>query len=71
LSIHNNPGFPHSFQMLAACYGHMGRLEEARTIVTRLQAITPQILPSVAHLRRPEDRELILSGMRRAVHDAA
>jgi adenylate cyclase len=67
LSIHNHPGFPHSFQVLAASYAQMGRLEEARAIVARLQEITPQILPSVAHLRRPEDRELFLSGMRIAV----
>ena len=64
LSIHNNPGFPHSFQVLAACYAQMGRLEEAHSIVSRLQELTPQILPSVAHLRRLEDRELFLTGMR-------
>jgi adenylate cyclase len=66
-AIHNHPGFPHSLQVLAACYGQMGRLEEARTIVTRVQSITTQILPSVAHLRRSEDRELLLSGMRIAL----
>jgi adenylate cyclase len=70
LSIHNDPGFPHSFQVLASCYGQMGRLDEARAIVARLRAITPLILPSVAHLRRPEDRELFLSGMRIAAGDA-
>jgi tetratricopeptide (TPR) repeat protein len=63
-SIHNHPGFPHSFQVLAACYGQMGQIDEARAIVARLRAITPLILPSVAHLRRPEDRELFFSGMR-------
>jgi TolB-like protein len=66
LSIHNNPGFPHSFQVLAACYGLMGRFEEARAIVDRLQKITPQIVPSVAHLRLSKDRDLFLSGMRLA-----
>jgi adenylate cyclase len=70
ISINNNPGFPHSFQVLAACYGEMGRFDEARAIVARLRAITPLILPSVAHLRRPEDRELFLSGMRIAAGDA-
>ena len=70
LSIHNDPGFPHAFQVLASCYGQMGRLDEARAIVARLRAITPLILPSVAHLRRPEDRELFLSGMRIAAGDA-
>jgi adenylate cyclase len=71
LSIHNHPGFPHSFQVLAACYGQMGRLEEARAIVARLRAITPLILPRVSHLRRPDDRDLFLSGMRIAAGDAA
>jgi adenylate cyclase len=67
LAIHNHPGFPHSFQVLAACYGQMGRIEEARAIVARVQAITTQILPGVAHLRRPEDRELLVSGMHMAL----
>jgi adenylate cyclase len=71
LSIHNHPGFPHSFQVLAACYGQMGRLDEARAILARLQAITPQIVPSVAHLRRAEDRELFLAGMRLAAGEVA
>jgi len=31
-----------------------------------LHAITPQIVPSVQHLRNPEDRELLLSGLRLA-----
>jgi adenylate cyclase len=69
-SINNDPGWPHSLQVLAACYGQMGRFDEARAIVARLRAITPLILPSVAHLRRPEDRELFLSGIRMAAGDA-
>jgi adenylate cyclase len=56
--------------VLAACYGQMGRFDEARAIVARLRAITPLILPGVAHLRRSEDRELFLSGMRIAAGDA-
>jgi hypothetical protein len=48
----------------------MGRFDEARAIVARLRAITPLILPSVAHLRQSEDRELFLSGMRKAAGDA-
>ena len=66
LSIQNHPGFPHSYRVLAACYAHMGRLDEARAIVTRLRAITPQIVPSAAQLRSPTDRELFLSGLRLA-----
>jgi len=66
LSIQNHPGFPHSYRVLAACYAHMGRLDEARAIVARLRAITPQIVPSAAQLRSPADRELFLSGLRLA-----
>ena len=63
LSIQNHPGFPHTYRVLAACYVHMGHLAEARSIVARLRAITPQILPSAAQLRSPADRELFLSGL--------
>jgi hypothetical protein len=46
----------------------MGRLDEARAIVAKLRAITPQVMPpsSVVELRNPEDRELFLSGLRLA-----
>ena len=44
----------------------MGRFDEARAIVARLRAITPEVVPSVLHLRNPEDRELFLSGPRLA-----
>jgi TolB-like protein len=66
LSIQDHPGSPASYRYLAACYGHMGRLDEARAIVARLRAITPQVVPSVLPWRRPEDRELFLSGLRLA-----
>ena len=67
LSIQDHPGYPNSYRALAACYAHMGRLEEARTIVSRLRAITSKIVPSDLPWRRPEDRELFLSGLRLAV----
>ena len=65
-SIEENPGFPQSYRYLAACYAHLGRLREAREIVTRLRAITPLVVPSVMQFRNPEDRELFLSGLRLA-----
>jgi TolB-like protein len=67
LSIQDNPGVPYSYGFLAACYAHMGRLDEAGAIVVRLQAITPQVIPSDVALRNPEDRELLLSGLRLAM----
>ena len=66
MSIQDHPGFPHSYRGLAACYAHMGRLDEARAIVARLRAITPLVMPSVLPWRNPEDRELFLSGLRLA-----
>jgi adenylate cyclase len=67
LAIHDHPGFPSSYRHLAACYAHMGRLEEARAIVARLRAITPLVVPSESPFRNPDDRELWLSGLRLAV----
>ena len=48
----------------------MGRLDEARAIVARLRAITPQIVPSELPWRNPEDRELLLSGLLLAAGEA-
>jgi adenylate cyclase len=64
LSIQENPGYPHSYRVLAACYAQMGRLDEARAIIARLRSITPRLVPSAAQLRSPVDRELFLSGLR-------
>jgi hypothetical protein len=41
LSIQDSPGFPPSYRVLAACYAHMGRLDEARAIVARLRHYPP------------------------------
>ncbi len=48
----------------------MGRLDEARAMVTRLRAITPQSVPSDLPTRNPEHRELLLSGLRLAAGEA-
>jgi hypothetical protein len=49
---------------------HMGRLDEARQIVNRLRAITSDPMPDLMPLRKPEDRELWLSGLRLATGEA-
>jgi TolB-like protein/class 3 adenylate cyclase len=69
-SIQDNPGSPLSYRTLAACYAHMGRLDEARAIVARLRATTPLIVPSDLPLRNPEDRDLLLTGLRLAAGEA-
>ena len=71
LSIQDNPGFPPSYRVLAACYAHMGRLDEARAVVARLRAITPLVVPSDLLYSNPEDRELYLSGLRLAAGETA
>src|SRR6202035_4299607 len=71
LSVQENPGYPHSYRVLAACYAQMGRLDEARAIIARLRGITPRLVPSAAQLRRSGDRELFLSGLRMAAGEAA
>ena len=65
-SIQDHPGLPSSYRALAACYAHMGRLDEARAIIARLRAITPLVVPADLPYRNREDRELFLSGLRLA-----
>jgi TolB-like protein len=67
LAMQDQPGSPPAYLFLAACYAHTGRLDEARTIVARLRAITPLVVPSDLPYRNPEDRELFLSGLRLAM----
>jgi tetratricopeptide (TPR) repeat protein len=67
LSIQDDPGSPPAYRALAACYAHMGRFDEAHTIVARLRAITSQVVPSNLPYRNPEHRELLLSGLRLAM----
>jgi tetratricopeptide (TPR) repeat protein len=66
LSTQDNPGSPIPYRALAACYAHMGRIDEARAIVAQLRAITPRVVPDDVPFRNPEDRELFLSGLRMA-----
>ncbi len=66
LSIQDHPGHPSSYRFLAACYAHLGRLDEAHAVIDQLRAITLQVIPDVLPWRRPEDRELFLSGLRLA-----
>jgi adenylate cyclase len=66
LSIQDHPGAPPSYRFLASCYAHMGRLDEARAIIARLRAITSLVVPTDLPFRKPEDRELFLSGLRLA-----
>jgi tetratricopeptide (TPR) repeat protein len=54
---------PMPYRFLAACYAHMGRLDDAREIVVRLRGIAPVVIPDVSFLRNPGHRELWLSDL--------
>jgi TolB-like protein/class 3 adenylate cyclase len=66
LSIQDHPGHPPPYRTLAACYAHMGRLDDARAIVARLRALTPLVVQSDLPFRNPEHSEFFLSGQRLA-----
>jgi len=70
LAVQGDPSHPHPSRVLAACYAHMGRLDDAREIVERLRAITSAVIPEASNLRNAEHRELLLSGLRLAVGKA-
>jgi adenylate cyclase len=70
LATQDDPSFPQSYRVLAACFAHMGRFDDAREIVERLRAITSVVVPDASYLRKPEHRELLLSGLRLAAGEA-
>ena len=67
VAVQEDPSYPQAYRYLAACYAHMGRLDDAKKVVERLRAISPVVLPDVSYLRNAEHRELFLSGLRMAV----
>jgi adenylate cyclase len=66
LAIQEDPSLPNPYRYLAACYAHMGQVDEARAIVLRLRAITSVVIPDLAYLRNAEHRAFYLSGLRLA-----
>jgi len=48
----------------------MGHLAEAREVISRLRAITHLVVPTVNQWRKPEHRELLLSGLHLAMGEA-
>jgi TolB-like protein/class 3 adenylate cyclase len=71
LSLQEKPNWVPTHRFVASCYAHMGRLDEAREAVTQLRALTNVVVPNAAHWRRPEHRELFLSGLRLAAGEEA
>jgi len=60
----DNPG---PWRYLAACYAHLGRRDEARKAVEKVRAITPLVIEDLEYMRDPEQRAILLAGLRLAV----
>ena len=69
LSLQEHPDWVPTNRFLAACYAHLGQLDEARNIIRRLRALTPVVLPTADHWRDPAQREFYLSGLRLAMSE--
>jgi adenylate cyclase len=69
--IQQDPTYPQAYGSLAASYAHLGRIAEARDVIRQLRAIVPDIMPDLRHMRNPEHRELLLSGLRMALDEPA
>jgi adenylate cyclase len=67
LLIQQDPSYSTSYRYLAACYAHMGRLDDAREAITRLRAVTSVAIPDLSYLRNAEHRELFTTGLKLAV----
>ena len=65
-SLQEKPNWVPTYRFLASCYAHMGRLDEARKVILRLQNLTNVIVPSADNWRDPAHREFYLSGLRMA-----
>ena len=70
LAVQDDPSFPTPYRYLAACYAHMGRLDEAHEVAARLRSITPLVISGSECFRTPEHREFYLSGLRIVASDA-
>jgi tetratricopeptide (TPR) repeat protein len=70
LAIQDDPSFPTPYRYLAACYIDMGRLDEAREVITRLGSITSLVVTGIDCFRNPTHREFYLSGLRLAAGEA-
>ncbi len=70
-TIEANPTFPAGHRTLAASYGNMNRLEEAKAAGTKLRKLLPkititQLRQSLPYFRKPATLERYLDGLSRA-----
>jgi TolB-like protein/DNA-binding winged helix-turn-helix (wHTH) protein/tetratricopeptide (TPR) repeat protein len=72
VAIEETPAFLTAYRFLAACYAHAGLLDEARTTIARLRAITPQVMVNYPlPFRDPQHRKLYFSGLRLAMGETS
>jgi len=70
-SLRQVPTYVTTAWVLASCYAHMERLDDARGIIDHLRAIGSPVTPRGKNLfREPAQREFFLSGLRRAAGEA-
>ena len=67
LSLQQHPDWVPTSRFLAACYAHLGQLDEAKKMIKRLRTLTPVVLPKAEHWRDPVQRDFLLSGLRLAM----
>ena len=67
LQIQDDPTHPTPYRILAACYAHLGRLHDAKEVLNRMRTITPVVMTDASYFRKPEHREILISGLRLAV----
>jgi len=70
-SLRQVPTYVTTAWVLASCYAHMERLDDARGMIDHLRAIGSPVAPSRKILfREPAQREFFLSGLRHAAGEA-
>jgi adenylate cyclase len=69
-SLQEHPDWAPTNRFLAACYAHLGQLDEAKIVIERLRALTQEVLPNADNWRDPAQREFFLSGLRVAMSAA-
>jgi tetratricopeptide (TPR) repeat protein len=65
-SLRQIPTYVTTAWVLASCYAHMGRLDEAREVVAHLRKITPSVMPREKFLYDPKQRDFFFAGLRLA-----
>jgi TolB-like protein/class 3 adenylate cyclase len=66
LAVQERPTVVFGYRFLAACYAHLGRLDDAHQVSVRLRQFAPILVEDMSW-RRPEDRQLLMSGLQLAM----